>query len=331
MLRWTPPVSVDMRLPVLVDAGGRSRSPADGAPSHGAFSCASSGRCAVSMGRWPLVAARSGPLSHESPAVLGTGVAEGAGAVDFRVGGGLRLGTTCVGTHAPEGHGHDPADHDPGLPPLPPPAHGAYVWGCVAHPRRFAPFRGANRNAAPQPRPLAPPPGWGRRGRQPAQAQPGRAGRGDKRLRESPRPSRPRARVGRGPPPPHLAPATQMGLATAEAVVRSGNTLVPYTLTGSSRGVRVGTIAVEGTPVELVAVEERTAALQSVLERWPDLVIIDYTLPSAVNGNGEFYCDMGVRPDHEALPPPPPPPGSASTPGRDLPPRPPRPRRRFRS
>jgi len=122
-----------------------------------------------------------------------------------------------------------------------------------------------------------------------------------------------------------------MGLATAEAVVRSGNTLVPYTLTGSSRGVRVGTIAVEGTPVELVAVEERTAALQSVLERWPDLVIIDYTLPSAVNGNGEFYCDMGVRPDHEALPPPPPPPGPASTPGRDLPRRPPRPRRRFRS
>jgi 4-hydroxy-tetrahydrodipicolinate reductase len=76
----------------------------------------------------------------------------------------------------------------------------------------------------------------------------------------------------------------QMGHATAEAVVRAGLQLVPISFTGGSEGVAVGNVGVSGIPVELVGREERQAAMQRVKEQYPGLVLIDYTLPSAVNG-----------------------------------------------
>ena len=76
----------------------------------------------------------------------------------------------------------------------------------------------------------------------------------------------------------------QMGHATAEAVVRAGLQLVPFSFTGSSEAVAVGNVGVEGIPVELVAPEERQEAMQQVKEKYKDLVIIDFTLPQAVNG-----------------------------------------------
>jgi 4-hydroxy-tetrahydrodipicolinate reductase len=75
-----------------------------------------------------------------------------------------------------------------------------------------------------------------------------------------------------------------MGLATAEAVVRAGYTLVPYTLTGRSRGVSVSKQAVNGIPVELVGPEERQQAVDRIRKEYPNMVVIDYTLPSCVNG-----------------------------------------------
>ena len=74
-----------------------------------------------------------------------------------------------------------------------------------------------------------------------------------------------------------------MGHATAEAVVRAGLQLVPFSFTGSSEAVAVGNVGVEGIPVELVAPEERQEAMQQVKEKYKDLVIIDFTLPQAVN------------------------------------------------
>ena len=49
------------------------------------------------------------------------------------------------------------------------------------------------------------------------------------------------------PTPPH-SPTLQMGHATAEAVVRAGLTLVPYSLTGESEAVAVGNVGVSGEP-----------------------------------------------------------------------------------
>ena len=75
-----------------------------------------------------------------------------------------------------------------------------------------------------------------------------------------------------------------MGHATAEAVVRAGLNFVPYSFTGSSEAVAVGKVGVSGIPVELVAPAERQSAMQRLKADYPGLTVIDFTLPSAVNG-----------------------------------------------
>jgi len=85
-----------------------------------------------------------------------------------------------------------------------------------------------------------------------------------------------------------------MGHATAEAVLRAGLTLVPYSFTGSSEAVAVGNVGVAGYPVELIGPERRAAAMGEVRAAFPGLVAVDYTLPSAVNDNARFYIDHGV-------------------------------------
>ena len=81
-----------------------------------------------------------------------------------------------------------------------------------------------------------------------------------------------------------------MGHATAEAVVRAGLKLVPCSFTGSSEAVAVGNVGVEGIPVELVGPAERQEAMQQVKDQYSNLVIIDFTLPMAVNGMA--VCSM---------------------------------------
>ena len=76
----------------------------------------------------------------------------------------------------------------------------------------------------------------------------------------------------------------QMGHATAEAVVRAGLQLVPISFTGASEAVAVGNVGVSGIPVELVHPDERQLAMESVKAQYPGLVLIDFTLPSVVNG-----------------------------------------------
>ena len=85
-----------------------------------------------------------------------------------------------------------------------------------------------------------------------------------------------------------------MGHATAEAVLRAGLTLVPFSFTGSSEAVAVGNVAVSGYPVELIGPEARQRALEDVKASYPGLVVVDYTLPTAVNDNALFYCENGV-------------------------------------
>ncbi|KAI3431401.1 hypothetical protein D9Q98_004454 [Chlorella vulgaris] len=93
-----------------------------------------------------------------------------------------------------------------------------------------------------------------------------------------------------GPPIMVNSCTGKMGHSTAEAVVRAGLTLVPYSLTGQSEAVAVGNVGVSGIPVELVGPTERQAALDRIRSRYPDLIVVDYTLPTAVNENAAFYC-----------------------------------------
>lgn len=75
-----------------------------------------------------------------------------------------------------------------------------------------------------------------------------------------------------------------MGHATAEAVIRAGLTLVPFSFTGRSEAVAVGNVGVCGVPVELITPSERKFALDRIRQEYPELIVVDYTLPSAVNG-----------------------------------------------
>ena len=75
-----------------------------------------------------------------------------------------------------------------------------------------------------------------------------------------------------------------MGHATAEAVVRAGLELVPFSMTGTSEAVVVGNVGVSGIPVELVGPDQRQQAMEDIRKKFPHLVVIDFTLPEAVNG-----------------------------------------------
>jgi hypothetical protein len=122
-----------------------------------------------------------------------------------------------------------------------------------------------------------------------------------------------------------------MGHAAAEAIVRAGLPLVPYTLTGYSAGVAVGGVGVAGIPVEVVGRETRQEALDRVKRLYggwgggeeeeggggktaagPNnnnnnnttanppsnlngrLIVVDYTTPAAALDNARFYARNGV-------------------------------------
>lgn len=86
----------------------------------------------------------------------------------------------------------------------------------------------------------------------------------------------------------------KMGHATAEAVVKAGLQLVPFSITGTSEAVVVGNVGVSGIPVELVGPEERQVAIKKIQSEHANLICIDFTLPEAVNGNARFYGENGL-------------------------------------
>jgi 4-hydroxy-tetrahydrodipicolinate reductase len=82
-----------------------------------------------------------------------------------------------------------------------------------------------------------------------------------------------------------------MGFATAESVVYAGLELVPVSFAAVS-GKEV--MQVEDVPVEIFPIEERQSVMQDMLGQYPDLMVIDFTLPDAVNSNAEFYIENKV-------------------------------------
>lgn len=73
----------------------------------------------------------------------------------------------------------------------------------------------------------------------------------------------------------------KMGKAVGEAAVSAGLQLVPVTFS-DLKGFQE--VEVAGTKVRVHSLSEREHVLSSVLKEFPDLVIIDFTVPDAVNG-----------------------------------------------
>jgi 4-hydroxy-tetrahydrodipicolinate reductase len=68
--------------------------------------------------------------------------------------------------------------------------------------------------------------------------------------------------------------------------------LVPYSLTGPE--IEAAVHQEEATTIRLVPPDRRREALTEILRRHGNFISVDFTHPSAVNANAEFYCAQGL-------------------------------------
>lgn len=73
-----------------------------------------------------------------------------------------------------------------------------------------------------------------------------------------------------------------MGTAVIEAAVAAGLDPVPVSFTREEKAGK--TIEIEGKEFQLYGPSERENILASVLEEYPGLIVVDYSVPAAVNG-----------------------------------------------
>jgi 4-hydroxy-tetrahydrodipicolinate reductase len=83
-------------------------------------------------------------------------------------------------------------------------------------------------------------------------------------------------------------PGRMAGAVARHVLSHSRFALIPFSFTGPE--ISEGETRVEDIAVRLVRPENRDAALSKVRAANADFISVDYTHPSAVNSNGEFYC-----------------------------------------
>ncbi|XP_043715107.1 4-hydroxy-tetrahydrodipicolinate reductase 2, chloroplastic-like isoform X3 [Telopea speciosissima] len=83
-----------------------------------------------------------------------------------------------------------------------------------------------------------------------------------------------------------------MGVAVIEAAVSAGIQLVPASFSTSMETGQI--VQVGGQNIQVFGPSEREGVLVSIFDEHPNLVVVDYTVPDAVNDNAELYCKVGV-------------------------------------
>ncbi|KAI3681617.1 hypothetical protein L6452_36419 [Arctium lappa] len=84
----------------------------------------------------------------------------------------------------------------------------------------------------------------------------------------------------------------KMGQAVIEAGISAGLHIVP-----ASFGIQQDagkTIQVGGKDIRVHGPSDRETTLSSIVEEYPNLIVVDFTVPNAVNDNAELYCKTGV-------------------------------------
>ncbi|KAK6940073.1 Dihydrodipicolinate reductase, C-terminal, partial [Dillenia turbinata] len=84
----------------------------------------------------------------------------------------------------------------------------------------------------------------------------------------------------------------KMGRAVVNAAVSAGLDLVPVSFSCSEEAGQ--TVSINGKDIQLHGPFERENVLASVFEQYPNMIVVDYTVPDAVNDNAELYCKVGV-------------------------------------
>lgn len=80
----------------------------------------------------------------------------------------------------------------------------------------------------------------------------------------------------------------RMAVAVAEEVVSRGLILAEEALTGP--GVEDETVEISGTKVALSRPDDHAECLANMAEKYPRLIVVDYTHPTACNPNVELYA-----------------------------------------
>jgi 4-hydroxy-tetrahydrodipicolinate reductase len=80
----------------------------------------------------------------------------------------------------------------------------------------------------------------------------------------------------------------KMGIAVAQAVLSRGYTLVPYSLTGEQ--VQEEESLVNDVLIRLIKPSERAGIIRQIKEEFPGMITVDFTHPTAVNSNAQFYA-----------------------------------------
>lgn len=68
--------------------------------------------------------------------------------------------------------------------------------------------------------------------------------------------------------------------------------LIPHSLTGPE--IETSEYRIDETSVQLIRPEQRNSAIEPIKQSWGEILVVDFTHPSAVNANAEFYCRCGL-------------------------------------
>ncbi|XP_026418116.1 probable 4-hydroxy-tetrahydrodipicolinate reductase 2, chloroplastic [Papaver somniferum] len=84
----------------------------------------------------------------------------------------------------------------------------------------------------------------------------------------------------------------KMGKAIIEAGVSAGLQVVPVSFGSESKSGQI--VEVGGTEIHIYGPSRRENILTSLLNENPNMIVIDFTVPAAVNANAELYSKVGV-------------------------------------
>ncbi|XP_059448508.1 4-hydroxy-tetrahydrodipicolinate reductase 2, chloroplastic-like [Corylus avellana] len=84
----------------------------------------------------------------------------------------------------------------------------------------------------------------------------------------------------------------KMGTAVIKAADSAGVNVVPVSFGSAEECGQI--LQVHGKDILVHGPADREKVLASVFDEHPNLIVVDYTVPSAVNDNAELYCNVGV-------------------------------------